>query len=192
MFAIICIRKHFIWNGFITFYVFIYTYICTSFTLKRAILLKNRSKHYLWIESWRRNPSARLLSDQDRISKLRPFISHVPRLEPRTSAFFLRCKVQLAVPSKSSQDLVVVMKFEFCAHSARLLRKLDHVFLWILSNNTGLWQCSIEKSIAMFCLYTLPLARPAQAEIQMLTTSSWIVKILLKSLLESWGLYHLS
>ena len=91
------IRKHFIWNGFITFYVFMYTNICTSFTLKRAILLKNRSKHYLWIESWRRNPSARLLSDQDRISKLRPFISHVPRLEPRTSAFFLRCKVQLAV-----------------------------------------------------------------------------------------------
>ena len=120
-----------------------YMYI---FHPKRAILLKNRSKHYLWIESWRRNPSARLLSDQDRISKLRPFISHVPRLEPRTSAFFLRCKVQLAVPSKSSQDLVVVMKFEFCAHSARLLRKLDHVFLWILSNDTGLWQCSVEKS----------------------------------------------
>ena len=87
------IRKHFIWNGFITFYVFMYTNICTSFTLKRAILLKNRSKHYLWIESWRRNPSARLLSDQDRISKLRPFISHVPRLKPRTFAFFLRCKI---------------------------------------------------------------------------------------------------
>ena len=63
-----------------------YMYI---FHPKRAILLKNRSKHYLWIESWRRNPSARLLSDQDRISKLRPFISHVPRLESRTSAFFL-------------------------------------------------------------------------------------------------------
>ena len=28
------------------------------------------------------------------------------------------------------------MKFEFCAHSARLLRKLDHVLLWILSTNT--------------------------------------------------------
>ena len=41
-------------------------------------------------------------------------------------------------PSKSSFDPVVVMKFEFCAHSARLLRKLDHVFLWILNNNTGL------------------------------------------------------
>ena len=36
-------------------------------------------------------------------------------------------------PSKSSQDQVVVMKFEFWAHSARLLRKLDRVFLWILS-----------------------------------------------------------
>ena len=39
----------------------------------------------------------------------------------------------------------------------------------------------------MFCLYTLPLARPTQAKIQMLTTSSWIVTILLKSL----GLYVL-
>ena len=37
----------------------------------------------------------------------------------------------------------------------------------------------------MFCLYTLPIARPAQAKIQMLTTSSWIVTILLKSLLKS-------
>ena len=30
------------------------------------------------------------------------------------------------------------MKIEFFAHSARLLRTLDHVLLWILSNNTGL------------------------------------------------------
>ena len=43
----------------------------------------------------------------------------------------------------------------------------------------------------MFCLYTLPLARPAQAKIQMLTTSSWIVTILLKSLLKSLVLYEL-
>ena len=41
----------------------------------------------------------------------------------------------------------------------------------------------------MFCLYTLPLARPAQAKIQILTTSSRIVTILLKSLLKSLGLY---
>ena len=41
-------------------------------------------------------------------------------------------------PSKSSHDPVVVMKFEFCAHSSRLLRKLGHVLLWILSTNTGL------------------------------------------------------
>jgi hypothetical protein len=41
----------------------------------------------------------------------------------------------------------------------------------------------------MFCLYTLPLARPAQAKIQMLTTSSWIFKTFLKSLLKSLGLY---
>ena len=30
------------------------------------------------------------------------------------------------------------MKIEFFAHSARLLRTLDHLLLWILSNNTGL------------------------------------------------------
>ena len=85
---------------------------------------------------------SRLLSDQDRISKLRPFISHVPRLEPRTSAFFLRCKVQLAVPSKSSQDLVVVMKFEFCAHSARLLRKLGSCFS--LDTEQQYWTVTVQ------------------------------------------------
>ena len=53
-------------------------------------------------------------------------------------------KVQLAVlVFKSSHDPVVVMKFEFCAHSARLLRKPDHVLLWILSTDTGFCQCSI-------------------------------------------------
>ena len=30
----------------------------------------------------------------------------------------------------SSQDPVVGIKYEFCAHLARLLRKLDHVLLW--------------------------------------------------------------
>ena len=49
-------------------------------------------------------------------------------------------------PSKSSQDPAVVIKFEFCAHSARLLRKLDPVFLWILSNKTGRWQHSVNSS----------------------------------------------
>ena len=45
--------------------------------------------------------------------------------------------------------------------------------------------------LAMFCLNILPLARPAQvAKIQMLTTSSWIVTILLKSILKSLGLYQ--
>ena len=43
----------------------------------------------------------------------------------------------------------------------------------------------------MFCLYTLPLARPGQTKIQMLTTSSWIITILLKSLLSSLGLFIL-
>ena len=124
--------------------------------------------------------------------------------------------------SKSSHDTVVVMKFKFCTHSARLFRKLDHVLLW--STNTGhspnvsttpitamgcrqclslsvvplkgkhcrkphchngvvdtfgLWQCSAVSvqskenlNDLMFCLCTLPQARPAQAKIQMLTTSS--------------------
>ena len=40
-------------------------------------------------------------------------------------------------PSKSSYDPVVLKQFEYCAHSARLLRKLDHVLLWILSTDTG-------------------------------------------------------
>ena len=44
----------------------------------------------------------------------------------------------------------------------------------------------------MFYFYTLPLARPAQAKIQMLTTSSWIVTILLNPLLKSLGLYQLN
>ena len=42
----------------------------------------------------------------------------------------------------------------------------------------------------MFCLYTLPLARPAHAKIQMLTTSIRIVTIIFKYLLNSLGLYY--
>ena len=38
----------------------------------------------------------------------------------------------------------------------------------------------------MFCLYTLPLARPAQAKVQMLTTSSCIVKSI------PWNLFNLN
>ena len=81
------------------------------------------------------------------------------------------------------------------SHSARLLRELDHVLLWILSTDTGLRQCSICAEwrefqwLAMFSLYTLPLARHTSVKIQMLTTSSRIVTILLKSLLKSLGLY---
>ena len=33
-------------------------------------------------------------------------------------------------------------KFEFLRQFSKALRKLDHVLLWILSTNTGLWQCS--------------------------------------------------
>ena len=84
-------------------------------------------------------------------------------------------------PSKSSHDPVVVMKFEFCTHSTRLLRKLDHVLLCILSTNTWLWQCSVYAEerkfqwLAMFCLYTLPLARPAQAKITFLSSTVIII-----------------
>ena len=39
----------------------------------------------------------------------------------------------------------------FCAHSERLLRKLNHVLLWILSNDTGLVTmqslCSVKKIV---------------------------------------------
>ena len=45
-------------------------------------------------------------------------------------------------PSKSSQDPAVVIKFEFCAHFARLLRKLDHVLLWTLSMIIGCYTYS--------------------------------------------------
>ena len=34
-------------------------------------------------------------------------------------------------------------KFEFLHQFSKALRKLDHVLLWILSTNTGLWQCTI-------------------------------------------------
>ena len=48
--------------------------------------------------------------------------------------------------------------------------------------------CWVKKNqwLAMFCLYTLPLARPAQAKVQMLTTSSCIVKSI------PWNLVNLS
>ena len=47
----------------------------------------------------------------------------------RPKRFVLKSNGLYLQPSKSSQDPVVVMKFEFCAHSARLLRKLDYAFL---------------------------------------------------------------
>ena len=46
------------------------------------------------------------------------------------------------------------------------------------------------KLIQMFLTDMCALARPAQAKIQMLTTSSRIVTILLKSVLKSLGLYQ--
>ena len=47
-------------------------------------------------------------------------------------------KENVVKKTKSRHDPVVVMKFEFCAHSAKLLRKHGHVLLWILSHDTGL------------------------------------------------------
>ena len=74
-----------------------------------------------------------------------------------------------------------------------LHKTLDHVLLLILSNDTRLLQCSLcaeqrkkNQWLAMFCLYTLPLARPAQAKIQMLTAISSIVKLI------SWSEVNLS
>ena len=123
------------------------------------------------------------------------------------------------------------MKFEFCAHSARLLRKLDHVFLCLLDCESAV--LTKVKKISMTSL-VLPLhfapsqasssqnsnqgrkwlpktgwassnaarrrypvalsvlpktgwaiahpAHPPLTPLQMLTTSRWIVTILLKSL----------
>ena len=44
---------------------------------------------------------------------------------------------------ESLYNTASLRNLNFCAHSARLLRKLDHVMLWILSTNTGLCQRSI-------------------------------------------------
>ena len=57
----------------------------------------------------------------------------------------------------------------------------------ILDCDSAVTKKSGEKIqwLAMFCFSTLPLARPAQAKVQMLTTSSWSISILLKSLLKS-------
>jgi hypothetical protein len=74
------------------------------------------------------------------------------------------------------------MKFEFCAHSARVLRKLIMFFFGYLAT---IMDCdsAVLKKVKKISMTTNVL--PVQAKIQMLTTSSWIVTILLKSL----GLY---
>ena len=85
----------------------------------------------------------------------------------------------------------------FCAYSARRLRKIDHVLLWILTNDTRLLQCSLCAEqrtfqwLAMFCLYTLPLARPDQAEIQMLTAICSIGKLIPRKEVNLSHLYYL-
>ena len=43
----------------------------------------------------------------------------------------------------------------------------------------------------MFCLFTLPLSRPVQAKIQMLTISSWIATIFLSFFLKSYWIYKI-
>ena len=63
-------------------------------------------------------------------------------------------------------------KFEFLCPFSKALRKLNHVLLWILSIDTRPLQCSFCAEqrkfqwLSMFCLYTLPLVRSAQAKIQ--------------------------
>ena len=75
--------------------------------------------------------------------------------------------------SKSNLDPVVAMKFEFCAHTARLLRKLDQQY-WTVTV-----QCSIEKSKEnVLPLHFAPSQASAQAKIQMLTTICSIVKLI--------------
>ena len=87
---------------------------------------------------------------------------------------------------------------KFCTNSARLMRKLDHVLLWIPSNENKLLQyslCADQRKFqwqAMFCLYTLPLARPAQAKIQMLTAICSIVKLIPWTKVNLSHLYRLS
>ena len=84
-------------------------------------------------------------------------------------------KVNSKSPGVPFHRVTSQRNFDFCANSARLLRKLDHVLLWILSNYTRLLQCSLFAEqrkfqwLAMFCIYTLPLAMPAQAKSQILT-----------------------
>ena len=90
---------------------------------------------------------------------------------------------------ESLHNTASLKKFEFLRQFRKALRKLDHVLLWILSTNTGLWQCRVKKILMtsnVLLLHTLPLARPTQAKVQMLTTSSCIVKSI------PWNLVNLS
>ena len=59
----------------------------------------------------------------------------------------------------------------------------------ILEKNKVFWGLIKFQWLVIFCLYTLPLVRPAQTKIQMMTTSNWIVTIPSKSFLKSLGLY---
>ena len=43
---------------------------------------------------------------------------------------------------ESLHNTASLRNLNFCTHSVRLLRKPNHVLLWVLSNYTGLCQCS--------------------------------------------------
>ena len=101
---------------------------------------------------------------------------------------FVKSNGSYSQPFNSSHD----SEFEFCAHSARLVMFCFGYLTPILDCDSAVSVQNKEKCLAMFCLYTLPLTRPAQAKTQMLTTSSWIVTMLLKPILKSFGLHSVN
>ena len=117
-----------------------------------------------------------------------PLITDLEVDESEIEKFILTSVTRSSVSwNHFSIQLGSLNKFVFLRQFSKALRKLDHVLLWILSINTGLWKCSICAEywkfqwLAMFCLYTFPLARPAHAKIWQTFDVLW-----------SWFLEHLS
>ena len=153
--------KHVSWSQFFTF--FPQNFISHLFFSFRILGASDFKFSYCFLQIY--SPQSRAPPTRDFLFSLVPGFSE--RIHPgifwsqnnQMITRLLKSNGPYLRPSKSSQDPVVVMKFEFCAHSARLLRKLDHVLFWILSTNTGLWQCSIilksfpERTPIFFTLY---------------------------------------
>ena len=103
-----------------------------------------------------------------------------PEISPIPMAF-LKFREPILPVLNTCQDLIIVKKFEFFAHSVRLLdTKFKAKHCWSIIYELKI--CLVSP--AMFCLYTFS----AQAKIRMLTTSCWIFIILLTSFLKSLGL----